>query len=301
MPVAEAATVEDFVRGLGAAFRQAGLPTPELDARILVAAATGLSRAELITCSDADLTAEQTAQLDDWQRQRLARKPVSRILGSRDFYGRSFVISPDVLDPRPDSETVIEVVDAEDRRMAPLRIADLGTGSGCLLLTLLCKLPNSHGTGIDISAAALSTAQMNAELLELTGRCTFAQADFADHVAVSRLGPFDIILSNPPYIDQATLAGLDPEVQLYDPRQALDGGVDGLDAYRAILSGPIAAAEDGLLVFEIGAGACITVTGLMRAAGIADISHARDLAGIDRVVSGRIRKREKTNPDQSRL
>jgi release factor glutamine methyltransferase len=287
--VAASRTLGMALRQLAARFREAGLPEPEIDTRYLVAAATGATRSELITQSDRHLLPQHEQLLAEFQQRRLAREPVSRILGTREFYGHRFMISPAVLDPRADSETLIDAVlaaidaNASGRQRA-WSILDLGTGSGCLLLSLLHDLPNSDGTGLDKSTAALDIARINAAALGLTDRSSFVAGDFAD---AAGLGSFDIVISNPPYIDSATIAELEPEVKDYDPRLALDGGLDGLDAYRAILKNASNVRRGGFMAFEIGIGAASAVAELMGQAGFNGIDIRNDLAGVPRVVLAR--------------
>ncbi len=177
---------------------------------------------------------EQAALIASYRRRRLAREPVSRIVGSREFWGRDFLIGPDVLDPRPETETLIEtaldVLRQQGRLAEPVSLLDLGTGSGCILLTLLAELPQAWGIGVDRSLGAIEIARENARKLGVDGRSAFVLADWAEPFC----GPFDLILSNPPYIKSEEIAGLAEDVRRYDPASALDGGADGLEAYRRI-------------------------------------------------------------------
>lgn len=228
-------TLRKAVQSLTNAFRAAGMDTPELDARLLAGAAMGLSRERLIVDAERLQTPDEGRRLEEMCRRRLAREPVSRILGSRNFWTQSFAINSATLDPRPDSEALIETVlailDFEGRRAEPLNILDLGTGSGCLLLSLLAELPLAKGLGTDISAMALAAARQNAQTLCLSGRVEFLVADWLENVH----GVFDLVISNPPYIASSEIETLEPEVARYDPRLALDGGQDGLQAYRRII------------------------------------------------------------------
>ena len=277
-------------------FAAAGLETPELAARWLVIGVLGISEIDLINWPNRHL-GEQAAVLQAAANRRLAGEPVSRILGNAEFYGREFLLSPATLDPRPDTETLIDVVlkiaDAEGGRQRPLRVLDLGTGTGCLLLTLLAELPQATGIGCDISAEAIATATANARQLGVAGRCELRAADMLSPGFGGMTGPFDLIISNPPYIETAVIAGLGPEVRAFDPLAALDGGADGLLFYRAIATGFAALAPGGWLVLEIGYNQATPVLELLAAArNGADWSAplvTRDLGGNSRCVAVRTR------------
>ena len=220
--------------------------------------------------------------------RRVRREPMAYILGEREFWGLPFKVSPAVLVPRPDSETLIEAALAlMPVRTEPWRILDLGVGSGCLLLTLLREFPNARGVGVDASADALEVAQANADALGVGPRTTLVGGDWRRPAWAEQLGgPFDLVISNPPYIEAAAVAGLMPDVARFEPRLALDGGPDGLVAYRAI-----AAAAAGLVVpggrvlVEAGDGQAVEISTLFASAGFAVDASWRDLGGIDRVVS----------------
>jgi release factor glutamine methyltransferase len=212
--------------------------------------------------------------------RRAAREPVSRILGRREFWSLDLHLSADVLDPRPDSETLVEaVLERVEDRQAPLRILDLGTGSGCLVLALLSELPQARGLGIDISVAALAVARENAHRLGLSPRAAFRQGDWAKGLT----GAWQVIVSNPPYIMEGTIAELAPEVERYDPKLALSGGADGMAAYRSLVpqAGWLLSSE-GLLALEVGAGQAEGVAQLLGSAGLASLGCLRDLAGRER-------------------
>ena len=220
--------------------------------------------------------------------RRVRRDPMAYILGEREFWGLPFKVSPAVLVPRPDSETLIEAALAlMPVRTEPWRILDLGVGSGCLLLTLLREFPNARGVGVDASADALEVAQANADALGVGPRTTLVGGDWRRPAWAEQLGgPFDLVISNPPYIEAAAIEGLMPDVARFEPRLALDGGPDGLVAYRAI-----AAAAAGLVVpggrvlVEAGDGQAVEISTLFASAGFAVDASWRDLGGIDRVVS----------------
>jgi release factor glutamine methyltransferase len=217
--------------------------------------------------------------------RRLDREPVSRIFGRREFWGLPFVIDGAVLDPRPETEGLVgAALDAlGGRRSDPLQILDLGVGSGAILAALLSELPEAEGLGIDCSLAACRVARANLDALGLKSRAAIACGRWLDTVG----GVFDLIVSNPPYIARDELIALEPEVRRHDPAAALDGGVDGLEAYRAITPGlRFRLRPGGVAAFECGAGQGAAVASLMRAAGFADPAIYLDLEGRDRVVLG---------------
>jgi release factor glutamine methyltransferase len=271
---------------LAAAARLAasGIPDSRLDARLLAAAVLGVDPKALFGRPEFPLSPDQSARLDAFVARRAAREPVSRIIGRRGFWTLDLMLGPDTLDPRPDSETLVEAVLARIDRAAALSILDFGTGSGCLLLALLSELPAATGLGVDVSAGALEIARTNAEACGLAARCRFALGDWGRGLT----GFFDAIVANPPYIADGDIAGLAPEVRVWDPHAALAGGADGLDAYRA-LAPEIARllAAGGLTVVEVGAGQARAVTDLLAAAGLAVEGSVRDLAGIERCVVAR--------------
>ena len=218
--------------------------------------------------------------------RRLAREPVSRILGTREFWGLELTIDPSVLDPRPDTETIVEValdwITTRHLKNEKLRVLDIGTGSGALLLALLSELPAAHGIATDKSIKALTLARENARRLGFAERCSFIACNFTDALR----GPFDLVVSNPPYISSAEIPGLAPEVRDYDPRIALDGGEDGLAAYRAIASDALRLlVPRGRLVMELGQHQADSVSAIIRSAGLTiETPIQRDLAGINRAL-----------------
>ena len=287
--IAAGLTIDQARRALTARCAGAGLDSPELDARLLIGAALNLDLTALIAQGPRALTADEMARIDTAAERRLAGEPVARILGQKEFWGLPFTLSADTLVPRPDTETVVELaleaITPSNDVERSLRIADLGTGSGAILLALLSELPNAFGIGTDISLGALRTARHNAMSLGLTDRAAFVACSYASALA----GPFDLIVSNPPYIRSGDIIGLAVEVRAHDPSRALDGGDDGLDAYRALI--PQAAAllqPGGALVVEVGQDQSTDVEDLMTKAGLsADFSSIRtDLAGIPRAVRG---------------
>jgi release factor glutamine methyltransferase len=286
-------TVESARRTLTARFKSAGIDSAELDARMLAGAALGLDLTGLITATTRTLTHGEAICLENFMQRRLAGEPVARILGQKEFWGLALHLSPATLVPRPDTETVVElawrVMGKLPRRDVPLRIVDIGTGSGAILLAILSELPNTFGIGTDISVAALTTASRNAARLGFARRAAFVACDYATALS----GPFDLIVSNPPYIRSADIKGLPTEVRDFDPLAALDGGADGLDAYRRIA--PEAArllAPGGTLILEVGQGQSGDVRGLMAAAGLKLRGPPQaDLAGIQRAVAFQKRSR----------
>jgi release factor glutamine methyltransferase len=234
------------------ALRQAGVEDAGNDARRLLAAALDMSSAQLLATPETKLSPDQVDEFARHIARRSTREPVSRILGEREFYGRTFKLSPATLDPRPDSETLIGVtlafVDQAGLRNVPLRMLDVGTGSGCLLVTLLCELPNATGLGTDISQDALRTASDNAQRLGVAARAAWQLADALEGIQ----GPYDVLVCNPPYIRSAEIGDLEPEVRNFDPRAALDGGGDGLAFYRRMAPRIRALVPNGWAVFEVG-------------------------------------------------
>jgi release factor glutamine methyltransferase len=270
-------------RALADAFRQAGLDSPELDARLLVGHALGLGHTELMVDGNRGLGKDLDA-LENLAARRLAREPVARIFGLKEFWGLTLKLNEATLVPRPETETVVEAalaaIDQAGPRDRALRIADLGTGSGALLIALLHELPNAMGFGTDISDEALAAARGNASRLGLGSRTEFIVTDFG----AALIGRFDLVVSNPPYIPSGDIATLAPEVRR-DPRRALDGGVDGLDAYRTIAGQAAGLLKpDGMLVVELGIGQQPAVTALFHAAGLAPQPARLDLAGIPRAL-----------------
>ena len=270
---------------LAQAFRTAGIEAADVDGRLLVGHALHLDRARLIAQSDRILEAREINVISALAARRLKREPVSRILGQKEFWSIALAITPDVLVPRPETETVVEgALDFVVRgglRMEKLRILDIGTGSGALLLALLRELPNATGTGTDISTGALKVARENAARCGVEGRCTFVVCDIASVVE----GPFDLLVSNPPYIAHDEITSLAPEVKNYDPTVALDGGDDGLAAYRAIAADAKRLLAPGARMFvELGAGQEAAVRDLFTNVGLIAGIARTDLAGIPRVL-----------------
>ena len=281
------ATIAEACEKLAQAFRQSGIEEAAADARILVGHALSLTRTQMLTQSDRELEPREVDAISARAARRLCREPVSRIIGSREFWGLKLDITPAVLDPRPDTETIVEAaldwLTTRGLRQERLRILDIATGSGALLLALLSELPNAAGVGTDISIEALSIARINARRHEFASRCHFICCD----LAAALRGPFDLIVSNPPYVATAEIERLAPEVRDHDPRLALDGGADGLAAYRAIAGDARRLlAERARLIVELGQGQSDVVSRLFAQAGLTvDENPRRDLSGINRALS----------------
>ena len=282
-------TIETARRALAARFRSHAIESADLDARLLTGHALGLDLTGLITSAQRRLTPDECAQLEDFARRRLAGEPIARIVGEKEFWGLPLALSSATLVPRPDTETVVELalelLRADGAMNRPLRIADLGTGSGAILLALLSELPTATGFGTDISEAALQTATANAISAGLSPRATFIACDYAAGLS----GRFDLMVSNPPYIRSADIPDLALEVRAYDPLAALDGGADGLDAYRALIPQAAGLLVPGAaLVVEAGEGQSGPINTLMTIAGLTPTGAPKaDLAGISRAVAGR--------------
>ncbi|GAB5388856.1 MAG: peptide chain release factor N(5)-glutamine methyltransferase [Alphaproteobacteria bacterium] len=266
----------------------AGVEQPRLDARLLIEHATGLDRSDIMLKPSRTLTDDQVQSITTLIDRRAKREPVARIIGMRGFWTLDLALGPDTLEPRPDTETLVDAVLGHLSKDTPApRILDLGTGTGAILLSLLTDLPDATGVGTDISEGALQTAQQNADANGLASRVQFVQSDWAEGLADH--APFDVIVSNPPYIPAQDIAGLEPEVQNHDPRRALDGGADGLDAYRMICASlPQLAAPNALVAFEMGIGQSSDVASLMQAAGCENPVILRDFGDIERVVVARM-------------
>jgi len=268
----------EAARDLGAA----GIGEARHEVRLLAAHVLGVTPETVLREPQSLFHGEQAAGFRDCVTARAARRPLSQIIGRREFWSLSFHVTGETLDPRPDSETLVEaVLETVTDRDAPLRILDLGTGTGCLLLALLSELPNATGVGVDVSAEALEVARGNGVALGLAERVDFRAGDWGKGVEES----FHVIVSNPPYIPSAEIPGLEPEVARYEPRLALDGGEDGLACYRALLvDAARLLAPSGRLFLEVGMGQAQEVEGLCAGHGLEVTGTARDLAGVARCV-----------------
>lgn len=261
--------------------KQAGVETPETDARLLMQHAAQMSHAQVVMQGDTTLDANTQARFAQAIARRALREPVSRIIGKRGFWKADFFLSPETLDPRPDSETLIEAA-LKYQATAPARVLDLGTGTGCLLLSLLQEWPRAQGAGLDISADAIAVANKNARALGVSDRAHFSACDWKDYAPPALC---DALVSNPPYIAPEEMETLEPEVALYDPLTALLGGHDGLEAYRSIIAlMPRWLKKGGLAFFEIGRTQAGPVRELLARRGCAVLETVPDLAGHDRVI-----------------
>lgn len=262
----------------------AGVDSPVIDARLLIEAGAGVSRLEIVTDPRRALSDEQVAAVKALAQRREAREPIGHILGKKAFWTFDLAVSRDVLTPRPETELVVEAALALMPKGEARTVLDLGVGSGAILLALLSERPAARGVGVDRSVEALALARANAQRLGLEQRAELRRGDWAEGLAER----FDVVVSNPPYIVSADIAALEPEVARFEPLLALDGGPDGLDAYRAILAGlePVLA-PGGAFVFEVGSGQAEAVRALAAAHGFVAEPALVDLAGIPRVVRGR--------------
>ena len=273
------------MRLLAEAFTRAGIDDATIDARLLLCAAAGFDHSALIRDPDLPIEEEAAELALAMARRRLAREPVSRILGERSFWSFDLLVTPAVLDPRPDTETVVDgaLEVLADRQAEALSILDLGTGSGALLCALLDVFAQAQGLGVDISKEACAVARENLARYELAPRGQVRRGSWEAGLP----GLYDLVVSNPPYIESAALAGLDPEVRLYDPPLALDGGPDGLTAYRDICALlPALVAPGGFAIFEVGQGQAEAVAGLLTSRGFENVRAKRDLAGVERAIMG---------------
>lgn len=284
---ASARTIDQARRAVAAKFRAAGIDSPDLDARILVGHALSLDHAALAAAGARRLDAREQTAVAALADRRLKREPVARIVGSKEFWSLTLRVDSTTLVPRPETETVVDAalaaIAAHGPRSAVELIADLGTGSGALILALLAELPNAFGVGTDTSLGALAVARDNARRSGLT-RAKLVACDLAAALG----GSFDLIVSNPPYIASGDIAALAPEVRDFDPRPALDGGPDGLGCYRAIAATvPALLRPGGALVVELGAGQAEAVAALFSAAGLAPSPAHPDVGGVPRALLAR--------------
>lgn len=275
--------MRDILKQLRVRFAASGLDTPDLDARILVRHFLNLSDADLITGQGA-ATEEQIDALDAAIERRLSGEPVSRILGYREFWGMRLKVTPDTLDPRPDTERLVEMAVEALKDNPPRRILDLGTGTGCILLALLKEFPQATGIGIDINPAAVDVSRENMENNGLSDRAAFRQGNWTDSLTESD-GSFDLIVSNPPYIPEADIESLAPEVRNHDPILALVGGKDGLNPYKILIPEiKKFLAPRGRAFFEIGQNQDKDIARLVEDSGFVVRRIGADYAGILRVV-----------------
>jgi release factor glutamine methyltransferase len=263
---------------------EAGIDDPSLDARWLAEHALGIDRAAMPGRQERTLSGDEARRIESLISRRAAHEPVARIVGEREFWSLSFGLNEATLEPRPDSETLVEVALKYLRGRAAPRLLDLGTGTGCLLLACLHEIPGAAGLGIDIAPRAVEQARINAENLGLAERAAFKTGNWCEGLAEK----FDAILSNPPYIPSSEIPGLMPEVRAHDPVLALDGGKDGLAACRLLVPSIAQFLKpDGFAIFEVGRGQADDVAALCLKAGLAEISKHKDLNGIERCVAAR--------------
>ena len=259
--------------------RDAGINDPAPDARILLAHALGVDRSRLTLVLHDDVTSDQEDAFEQSVAARVTRQPVAQIVGQRAFYGRDFIVTSDVLDPRPDTELLVDLALSEPFET----VLDLGTGSGCILLSLLAERPAAVGQGVDVSERALTVAHRNAMQLGVQDRVTLHAGSW--FAPVDDTARFDVIVSNPPYITQDEMSELSPEVREWEPHLALTPGGDGLDAYRIITrAAPDYLATGGRLLLEIGHLQATAVMEMCRSAGFSEVAVHQDLAGKERVV-----------------
>ncbi len=263
----------------------AGIDSPVIDARLLVEAAAGASRAEIMSDPHRVLTDDQDAALEAYLARRERREPISHILGVKGFWKVMLRVTPDVLTPRPDTETILDVVLPAFPETERFRVLDLGVGSGAILLAILAERPGARGLGVDVSEEALAVARENAANLGLASRAALLRSDWTAGLEPES---FDLVVANPPYIRTGDIATLAPEVRDHEPHLALDGGPDGLAAYRDLAPQIMSALKSGgLFAVEIGADQSLEVEALFAEAGAAEVKTVKDLADRDRVVTGR--------------
>ena len=281
--VSAAPTLLTAWKGAQARLKAAGIDSPSIDARLLLEASTGAGRIDILTDPYRVVDADKIAALEAMIERRLKREPVSRILGKKGFWKIMLNVTPDVLSPRPDTETLLDVIVRAFPPHRAFEMVDLGTGSGAILLATLMERAGARGVGTDISTEAIAVARENAANLDLNGRCTFIRTDWAAGFADDS---FDLVVSNPPYIPTGDIPGLDPEVREHDPHLALDGGPDGLQPYRD-LAPEIARIlrPEGVFAVEIGWDQGEAVKALFEAAGFTGVKVVKDLGDRDRVVT----------------
>jgi release factor glutamine methyltransferase len=261
-----------------------GIEGPVIDARLMLEAAAGARRTDIVTDPYRVLSPDQVQTLDSYLSRRVAREPVSHILGKKGFWTIELKVTPDVLTPRPDTEVIVDYVLKTLKPDQPLHMLDLGVGSGAILLAILSERVMATGLGVDISPAALEVATENAALMSLNDRAQFLHADWTEGQPD---GHYDLVVSNPPYIASAVIETLEPEVRVHEPRLALDGGNDGLDAYRKLAAEVLRVLKPGgLFALEIGFDQSRPVEALMRHAGAKGVRTLKDLSNRNRVVVG---------------
>jgi len=284
MPQSVDAAFKEAWRRFGAV----DIDSARIDARLLMGAVLGGGVERVLAERDRDLTPDESQLFDQYVKRRESFEPISQILGEKEFWSLPFKVTPATLTPRPDTETIVEAA-LETVDTPPKRLLDLGTGSGCIVLALLSEWKQTEGVGVDASPEALAVAMENADILGLLNRTTFHQADWRLKDWQSDLGGlFDVVVSNPPYIPDGDIEGLDADVRTFEPLSALAGGKDGLNAYREIIAElPNVLAKGGLVVFEVGIGQADDVLKLLVFAGFEKVEKRQDLAGIARAIMAR--------------
>lgn len=267
------------------AFRRASLATPDLDARLLAELAFGMDRLDLVRREREPAGSDALARLQDFAQRRLQGEPVARIVGEKEFWGLPFGLNQGTLVPRPETELLVQHGLAVLAGRGEQRVLDLGTGSGCIPIAILVECPEATAIATELSSEAIQAAQRNAARLAVSQRLDVRQGSWFEPIAAAER--FDLITANPPYIESAVVAELDPEVRDHDPLLALDGGPDGLAAYRQIATAAFdRLSSGGALLVEIGATQGLTVADLLRQAGFGRLAVEKDLAGLDRMVVG---------------
>jgi release factor glutamine methyltransferase len=276
-------TLADTLRNAGQRLAVAGVENHAFDARLLIMTALGLERSQMVSQAERVLNDNEIQNVENLISRREAREPVGRIFGEREFWSLPFKLNEATLEPRPDSETLVETVIKLAAGRPGLRLLDLGTGSGCLLLSLICEMPDATGLGIDIAPRAVDMANINAANIGLDGCAKFEVGNWMDHVTEQ----FDIVLSNPPYIPTEEIPLLMPEVRDHDPLRALNGGNDGLDIYRLLIPRVSRVMKPGgFVIFEVGLGQADAVEMLLHDAKMKDVTKYKDFSGIERCVAG---------------
>lgn len=274
-------TVAEAIAEATSRLQDADVDAPRREARLLVGAALEKTPTQVFNDIDDVISDAKIDRIDSFVTRRVAGEPSAYILGEREFWSMPLRVSPATLIPRPDSETLVEMVLDDCDGLGPRQILDLGTGSGCLLLALLSEYPNAFGVGVDISPEAITVAMENAEQNDLSDRCEFIQGSWTDNIDEH----FDLIVSNPPYIPKRDIDDLEKDVRAYEPLRALDGGEDGLDMYRAIFSGlERVLSNNGRVAVEIGVGQAEDVIRLAEKNGFDWLNSRKDISGIVRVL-----------------
>jgi len=275
-------TIKTLLTNIKEQFTAQGIENPVLDARLVMQEVLNITHEEILLNNNRVITANESKALSILVSRRLKREPISRILGKRAFWKHEFKLSDKTLDPRPDSETIIQSVISSFNKNDELNILDLGTGTGCLLLSILNEFPNSKGVGVDISSGAIDIAKENAKEIGISKKVNFIDSDWKN---MELNNSFNVIISNPPYIENSEIESLEPEVKNFDPYLALAGGNDGLDSYKEIIKIlPKLLKKDGKIFFEIGYNQEVPVKEMLAHNGFSVIEVTQDLAGISRCI-----------------